>query len=112
LGSVERGLAGGGAGAANWADAADRVTSEIVRLGAFGSPSFRFGAPTPGLGPAPQVRMGLQVEAVACYAGCMANPPLGREWPSRPTKTTIGVVVFMLGVLAGVGVAMWVMPPS
>jgi len=25
---------------------------------------------------------------------------------------TIGVVVFMLGVLAGAGVAMWVMPPS
>jgi hypothetical protein len=25
---------------------------------------------------------------------------------------TIGVVVFMLGVLAGAGVAMWVMPPA
>jgi len=39
-------------------------------------------------------------------------PPLDPEWPSRPAKMTIGVVVFMLGVLAGAGVAMWVMPPS
>jgi len=39
-------------------------------------------------------------------------PPLDPEWPSRPEKMTIGVVVFMLGILAGAGVAMWVMPPS
>jgi len=25
---------------------------------------------------------------------------------------TIGVVVFLLGMLAGAGIAMWVMPPS
>jgi hypothetical protein len=42
----------------------------------------------------------------------LANPPLDREWPSRPAKVTIGVVVFMLGMLAGAGLAMWVMPPS
>jgi hypothetical protein len=43
-------------------------------------------------------------------------PPLDSEWPSewpsRPVKMTIDVVVFMLGILAGAGVAMWVMPPS
>jgi hypothetical protein len=27
-------------------------------------------------------------------------------------KSAVGVVVFMLGVLAGAGVAMWVVPPS
>jgi hypothetical protein len=51
-------------------------------------------------------------EAVACYAGRMANLPLGHEWPSQSAKTAIGVVVFILGMLAGVGVSMWVMPPS
>jgi hypothetical protein len=39
-------------------------------------------------------------------------PPLDPQWPSRPAKVTIGVVVFMLGLLAGAGAAMWVMPPS
>jgi hypothetical protein len=39
-------------------------------------------------------------------------PSLDPEWPSRPVKMTIGVVVFTLGLLAGAGVAMWVMPPS
>jgi hypothetical protein len=39
-------------------------------------------------------------------------PPLDREWPSRPAKITICVVVFVLGMLAGAGLAMWVMPPS
>jgi hypothetical protein len=39
-------------------------------------------------------------------------PPLDPEWPSRPAKVTMGVVVFMLGLLAGAGAAMWVMPPS
>jgi hypothetical protein len=34
------------------------------------------------------------------------------EWPSRPAKMTIGVVVFVLGILSGAGLAMWVMPPS
>jgi hypothetical protein len=34
------------------------------------------------------------------------------EWPSRPAKMTIGVVVFVLGILSGGGLAMWVMPPS
>jgi hypothetical protein len=38
-------------------------------------------------------------------------PPLDPEWPSRPAKMTIGVVVFMLVNLAGAGAAMWVMPP-
>jgi hypothetical protein len=33
------------------------------------------------------------------------------EWPSRPAKMTIGVVVFVLGILSGAGLAMWVMPP-
>ena len=41
----------------------------------------------------------------------MANPPLGREWPSQSAKTAIGMVVFVLGMLAGAGVAMWFMPP-
>jgi len=49
--------------------------------------------------------------AVACYAADMA-PPLDREWPSRSAKTAIGIVVLMLGMLAGAGLAMWVMPPS
>ena len=34
------------------------------------------------------------------------------EWPSRPAKMTIGVVVFVLGILSDAGLAMWVMPPS
>jgi hypothetical protein len=41
----------------------------------------------------------------------MANPPLGREWPSQSAKTAIGMVVFMLGLLIGAGIAMWVMLP-
>jgi hypothetical protein len=41
----------------------------------------------------------------------MANPPLGREWPSQSAKTAIGMVVFVFGMLAGAGVAMWFMPP-
>jgi hypothetical protein len=52
------------------------------------------------------------IESVACYAGCMANPPLDRERRNQRTRMTIGAVVFMLGILAGAGVAMWVMPPS
>jgi hypothetical protein len=39
-------------------------------------------------------------------------PPLDHEWPSRPAKIIIGLVVFVLGLLAGAGLAMWVMPPS
>jgi hypothetical protein len=41
-------------------------------------------------------------------------PRFGEEWPvtSRPAKVTIGVVVFVLGVLAGAGIAMWLTPPS
>jgi hypothetical protein len=54
-------------------------------------------------------------EAVACYAGCMVDPPrFGDEWPvtSRPAKVIIGAVAFVLGVLAGAGIAMWLTPPS
>jgi len=42
----------------------------------------------------------------------LPNPSLDREWPSRSAKTAIGMVVFMLGLLAGAGIAMWVMPPA
>jgi hypothetical protein len=54
-------------------------------------------------------------EAMTCYGGGMANPPrFGDEWPvsSRPAKVIIGAVVFVLGVLAGAGIAMWLTPPS
>jgi hypothetical protein len=30
---------------------------------------------------------------------------------SRPIRAAIGVSVFMFGVLAGAGIAAWVMPP-
>ncbi len=49
---------------------------------------------------------------MACYPGSMADPPLRREWPSQTTKTAIGMLVLVLGVLAGAGIAMWFMPPS
>jgi hypothetical protein len=34
------------------------------------------------------------------------------EWPSRPAKMTIGLFVFVFGIAAGAGLAMWVLPPS
>jgi hypothetical protein len=34
------------------------------------------------------------------------------EWPSRSAKMTIGLFVFMFGIFAGAGLAMWVLPPS
>jgi hypothetical protein len=39
-------------------------------------------------------------------------PPLDHEWPSRRAKIIIGAAVFVLGLLADAGLAMWVMPPS
>jgi hypothetical protein len=57
----------------------------------------------------------LMSAAAACYATQMVNPPrFGGEWPvsSRLAKVIIGVVVFVLGVLAGAGIAMLLSPPS
>ena len=45
----------------------------------------------------------------ASVTGRAVGPPWRRR---RPAKTTIGMVVFMVGILAGAGVAMWVMPTS
>jgi hypothetical protein len=45
----------------------------------------------------------------ASVTGRAVGPPWRRR---RPAKTSIGMVVFMVGILAGAEVAMWVMPPS
>jgi hypothetical protein len=51
------------------------------------------------------------LKAVTAFLAVQVGPAFA-ETPSKNTESmTIGVVVFMLGILAGAGVAMWVMPP-
>jgi hypothetical protein len=67
-------------------------------------------------------RLAAPLEAFTCYAAqAMAKRPRAIddvEWDTRRPifdhwgKLIVGVVVFVLGVLAGAGLAGWVIPPS
>jgi hypothetical protein len=100
-----------GRSSSDWKDKLAALVQFMLARWSRWATSWFPGNTVPGVGPnLPSVRLGPNPQK-----GFPMEPvehETDVEWPSRPAKMTIGLFVFVFGIAAGAGLAMWVLPPS